>query len=295
MDFLEYTTYVSNKITPFMEQYLKEKEDLACTLKEAMIYGLTMGGKRLRPFLVFATARALGAKEEGLVYVASALECIHAYSLIHDDMPEMDNDLLRRGKPSVHAKFGPATALLAGDALQALAFEFLSHKDLQINDNVKVLMVQTLATKAGYEGMCGGQAIDLDSEHKQISIQRLEMLHRKKTGALIEASVLMGAYFANANENTINALKEFAKYIGLAYQVSDDILDIEGNSEKLGKKVGSDLDLDKSTYPKLMGLEESKVYEKELYHKAILALENIASADFSLLKDFAKFVIERDH
>lgn len=290
----EFAPFVQNRVTSFMDAYLAKFDDDALKLKEAMRYGLLLGGKRSRPLLVYATGLALGQKLEVLDYAAAAIECIHAYSLIHDDMPEMDNDKLRRGKPTVHCKFGQTTALLAGDALQSLGFEFISDPNSGFDQMKTAALMHILARGAGYRGMCGGQAIDLESEHKRISLDELKLLHSKKTGALIKAAVALGAVAANADENTLKHLDDYASYVGLGFQVWDDVLDVIGNTEIMGKTQGADQNLDKSTYPKLLGLKEAENFAKECADKACNALTNLAY-DTAILAQFAKFAVSRDH
>ncbi len=290
----EFAPLVQNRVTSFMDAYLAKFDDDALKLKEAMRYGLLLGGKRSRPLLVYATGLALGQKLEVLDYAAAAIECIHAYSLIHDDMPEMDNDKLRRGKPTVHCKFGQTTALLAGDALQSLGFEFISDPNSGFDPIKTATLMHILAKGAGYRGMCGGQAIDLESEHKSINLDELKLLHSKKTGALIKAAVALGAVAANADEHTLKYLDDYASCVGLGFQVWDDVLDVIGNTEIMGKTQGADQNLDKSTYPKLLGLKEAENFAKECADKACNALTHLAY-DTTILAQFAKFAVSRDH
>lgn len=295
MELKEFAGGVATRINAFMQSYIEKLDDAAPNLKEAMSYGLLLGGKRARPLLVYATGMAFDLSQDRLDYAAAAIECVHAYSLIHDDMPEMDNDKLRRGHETVHVKFSQTLALLAGDALQTLAFEFLSDKNSGLSDKSVAALTRILATKAGYTGMCGGQAIDLDSEGKHIPLEKLRVLHSKKTGALIRAAVLMGAYCSdNVTEDDIATLDEYAKWTGLAFQVWDDVLDVIGDTEVIGKTKGADISLDKSTYPSLMGLEKAKAYANECAQKAIEVLAKL-SVDTSLLEQFALFTVNRDH
>ena len=280
-----------------INQFLKAQLDLLPThqapLRDAMEYGLLLGGKRVRPFLVYTTGAMLGAPKAALDYAAAAIEAIHAYSLIHDDLPAMDNDDLRRGRPTCHIAFDEATAILAGDALQAFAFELLA-KAPEISSQQQILLVQTLAQASGATGMCLGQSLDLISEHKEISLAELELIHRNKTGALLNAALLLGflcsPHFADA------ALKQnlmaYGAAIGLAFQVQDDILDIEGNAEEIGKPVGSDLALDKSTYPKLLGLAGAKEKAQTLYQQALAQLADIPF-NSAPLENLAHFVVNR--
>lgn len=295
MELKDFAKDVASRVNAFMENYIKGFDDEAETLKESMAYGLLLGGKRARPLLVYATGLALGQSMDKLDYAASAIECIHAYSLIHDDMPEMDNDKLRRGRETVHVKFSQTVALLAGDALQTLAFEILSDSKSGLSDTAVANLVRVLASKSGYSGMCGGQAIDLASEGKHIPLEKLRVLHSKKTGALIRAAVLMGAYASeNVTAEQLKALDEYASYTGLAFQVWDDVLDVIGDTAVMGKTQGADISLDKSTYPSLMGLEKAKEFANECAHKAIDAL-NVLDIDTTILKEFALFTVSRDH
>lgn len=290
----EFAPWSQNRVTSFMDEYVSAFDDDAQDLKESMRYGLLLGGKRARPLLVYATGMALGQKPEVLDYAAAAIECIHAYSLIHDDMPEMDNDKLRRGKPTVHCKFGQTTALLAGDALQTLGFEFISDPKSGFAPKNVAALIHVLAKGAGYRGMCGGQAIDLHSEHKAISLEELKLLHSKKTGALIRAAVALGAIAADADKDTLKTLDDYAVNIGLGFQVWDDVLDVIGDTEIMGKTQGSDESLDKSTYPKLLGLEEAKAFAYECAAKACEALKSLPY-DTTILAQFANFAVSRDH
>lgn len=263
-------------------------------LIEAMSYAVLLGGKRVRPFLMYATGRMLGVPLEKLDCSAAAMEAIHAYSLVHDDLPAMDNDNLRRGKPTCHIAFDEATAILAGDALQTFAFELLSSDPL-LSATEKVAQIQWLAGSAGAKGMCLGQSMDLQSEHKMISLDALERIHRHKTGALILASVMMGFNLsAYAQDKAIGeALKQYAAAIGLAFQVQDDILDVIGESAKIGKTVGSDQALDKSTYPKLLGLDGAKQKAEQLYQTALLNLADLPF-DTTALRELAGFIVKRE-
>lgn len=263
-------------------------------LIEAMSYAVLLGGKRVRPFLMYATGRMLGVPLEKLDCSAAAMEAIHAYSLVHDDLPAMDNDNLRRGKPTCHIAFDEATAILAGDALQTFAFELLSGDPL-LSATEKVAQIQWLAGSAGAKGMCLGQSMDLQSEHKMISLDALERIHRHKTGALILASVMMGFNLSAYAENKSigEALKQYAAAIGLAFQVQDDILDVIGESTKIGKTVGSDQALDKSTYPKLLGLDGAKQKAEQLYQTALLNLADLPF-DTTALRELAGFIVKRE-
>ena len=295
VDLKEFAPKVVKRVNSIMENYLNSLDNAAPNLKAAMSYGLLLGGKRARPLLVYATGKAFGQSDDKLDYAAAAIECVHAYSLIHDDMPEMDNDKLRRGHETVHVKFSQTQALLAGDALQTLAFEILSDQNSQLSDKTVATLTRILATKAGYSGMCGGQAIDLDSEGKHIPLESLKLLHSKKTGALIRAAVLMGAYASErASSEEIAILDEYATKVGLAFQVWDDVLDVIGDTKVMGKTQGADISLDKSTYPALMGIEKAQQYAKDCANQAIEVVSKL-NADTSLLEQFALFTVTRDH
>ena len=284
---------IQHRIDAFLEAYFERIESHHAPLRDAMKYGVLLGGKRVRPFLVYATGKMLGANEQALDYAAAAIELIHAYSLIHDDLPAMDNDDLRRGHPTCHIQFDEATAILAGDALQSLAFEILTQTP-HISAAQKLALVQILAQASGAQGMCLGQSLDLISEHKQISLAELEQIHRNKTGALLGTALKLGFICSpqHADQNLEQTLTRYADAIGLAFQVQDDILDIEGDSAEIGKPVGSDLDLDKSTYPKLLGLAGAKQKAQDLYQQALSELEGIPF-DTGALRALAEFIITR--
>ncbi|WP_233749335.1 (2E,6E)-farnesyl diphosphate synthase [Ferrimonas balearica] len=272
-------------------------DDLPVTdrrLLDAMRYGTLLGGKRVRPFLVYATGTMLGAKEDDLDSLAAAVECIHAYSLIHDDLPAMDDDHLRRGQPTVHIAFDEATAILAGDALQGLAYELLAEAPLPVAlEGNRIAMLRSLARASGYQGMCGGQAIDLASTGKRIELDALQQLHRLKTGALIRSAVEMGSYgVADLPTEHRNALLRFAEAIGLAFQVQDDILDITADTEQLGKPQGSDQAADKSTFPALLGLDGARDAAQTLYQDALTALAELPY-NTEHLQAFARYIVER--
>ncbi|WP_261815792.1 (2E,6E)-farnesyl diphosphate synthase [Vibrio gallicus] len=263
-------------------------------LTQAMRYGLLLGGKRARPFLVYATGSIFNVELQHLDSPASAIECVHAYSLIHDDLPAMDNDELRRGQPTCHIKFDEATAILAGDALQTLAFTILCEGKLAPNaESQRIHMIQSLAKASGAAGMCLGQSLDLSAENKQIELDELQLIHRNKTGALIKAAVQLGALAAGElGIQYLPNLNNYAEKIGLAFQVQDDILDITGDTQTLGKPQGSDLALNKSTYPSLLGLEQAQQTANELFNQAIQALNEIPF-DTQILEQFASYVVER--
>lgn len=267
-------------------------------LFESMRYSLLAGGKRIRPVLLMAAGQAAQSEktqtpllEEAMMKVAAAIEMIHTYSLIHDDLPAMDNDDLRRGKPTNHKVFGEATAILAGDALLTEAFSVIA--SIQgVDAKILLEITRDIAEASGGRGMAGGQALDLQSEKKKISPAELETLHRHKTGCLIEVSVTSGAKLAGANPSHLAGIQKYGEAIGLAFQVADDILDIEGGTEELGKTAGSDVRKDKATYPSLLGMEASKKMAADLMQTALNALGNFDHrAD--LLREIARYIVVR--
>ncbi len=266
------------------------------TLTAACRYSLSNGGKRIRPALVMLTGEMLGANEADLIKVACAMECLHTYSLVHDDLPAMDDDALRRGKPTCHIQFDEATAILVGDALQSKAFELLSQDDyVALSPHSQLALINHFAKAAGVMGMCGGQALDIAATGQFRSLEALSHMHTLKTGALLEASVTLGALCApNVDEHTLKQLQVFAKDIGLAFQVQDDILDIEGDTSTLGKPQGSDEAANKATYPALLGLAGAKDKADALIKNALLALAQI-DADTARLELVANYIIKRDH
>ncbi len=269
--------------------------DAPAGLGQAMRYGVLDGGKRLRPLLVLATCDALRGEHAAALRAAVAVELIHAYSLVHDDMPCMDNDVLRRGKPTVHVRFGQAQAMLAGDAMQALAFEVLT-PDAGINPSLQARLVALLARAAGHAGMAGGQAIDLASVGHALDEAALMDMHRRKTGALLECSVMMGAACGGANTPTAAALARYGAAIGLAFQVVDDILDVTQASETLGKTAGKDLDHNKPTYVSVLGLPAARQRARALHRQAHEALDSAGlGAGAGWLASLADKVVEREN
>ena len=267
--------------------------DTPAGLGVAMRYGVLDGGKRLRPLLVLATCSVLGGSCEAAMRSAVAVELIHAYSLVHDDMPCMDNDVLRRGKPTVHVRFGEAQAMLAGDAMQALAFEVLTPEQ-GVEPALQARLVGLLARAAGHAGMAGGQAIDLASTGVALGEATLRDMHRRKTGALLQASVLMGAACGAPGSQAWQALSDYGAAIGLAFQVVDDILDVTQASETLGKTAGKDSDANKPTYVSVLGLEAARRHADELRGQAHEALARSGLADVALLEMLADKVVERE-
>ncbi|EKO3779546.1 (2E,6E)-farnesyl diphosphate synthase [Vibrio metschnikovii] len=263
-------------------------------LIEAMRYGLLLGGKRARPYLVYITGQMLGCQLTDLDTPACAVECVHAYSLIHDDLPAMDDDDLRRGKPTCHIKFDEATAILTGDALQTLAFTILAEGQLSTHGETnRIKMIQALAEASGAQGMCLGQALDLAAENRRITLDELETIHHNKTGALMRCAIRLGAMAAGQKGLAIlPQLDRYAAAVGLAFQVQDDILDIISDTETLGKPQGSDQQLHKSTYPALLGLEGAMNKAQVLLAEALEALQAIPY-NTEHLEEFARYVIER--
>ncbi len=268
--------------------------DAPAGLGEAMRYGVLDGGKRLRPLLVLAACHALEGAPEAAMRAAVAVELIHAYSLVHDDMPCMDNDVLRRGKPTVHVKYGEAQAMLAGDAMQALAFEVLT-PDTGVDPLLQARLVALLARAAGHAGMAGGQAIDLASVGRALGEGALRDMHRRKTGALLQASVLMGAACGRPGAQAWQALADYGAAIGLAFQVVDDILDVTQASATLGKTAGKDSDANKPTYVSVLGLESARRHAEDLRLQAQAALARSGLADTRLLATLADKVVEREN
>jgi farnesyl diphosphate synthase len=282
------------RINQFLAQKLAEQTINDKKLYDAMEYGLLIGGKRMRPYLAYITGECLHIELSDVDVIAASIECIHAYSLLHDDLPAMDDDNLRRGKPTCHIAFDEATAILAGDALQTLAFDILANQPLSDYAHSKrIRLIQQLVKAAGYQGMCGGQALDLAATNKRITLDELEFIHKLKTGALLQASILMVAECApNIKQNDLNNLADFAQCIGLAYQVRDDIIDITSSEQELGKPAGSDLAANKSTYPALLGLQGAQQKADQLYQQALQALANLPYNSDNLTS-FANFIINR--
>ena len=264
------------------------------SLHQAMRYAVLDGGKRLRPLLVLAAAELGKSVQAACEQAAAAVECIHVYSLVHDDMPAMDNDTLRRGKPTCHVRYGEATALLTGDALQTLAFELLSQTNGLPADR-QLHMIRTLAAASGSLGMAGGQAVDLDNVGKSLSQTELEAMHRLKTGALIRAAVLLGALSCpDLDDAALEKLDRYAACLGLAFQVVDDVLDCSADTTTLGKTAGKDAEADKPTYVKLMGLDAARRYAEELVAEALAQLQAFDERA-EHLRSLARFVTARSH
>lgn len=271
-----------------------ETDSASARLQQAMRYSVLGGGKRIRPALTLAAACAVGQNLDTALVPACAVELIHAYSLVHDDLPAMDNDELRRGRPTAHIAFDEATAILAGDGLQALAFEWLTEAP-DIDASARLAMMQELARASGHDGMVGGQAIDLESVGKSLTLAQLETMHRHKTGALIEASVRIGALTApGVNEQSLMALTRYAQALGLAFQVQDDLLDIEGDTETIGKPQGSDAARAKPTYPALLGLTGAREHLTTLLENALRNLQAFGP-EADPLRAMADYVVARTY
>lgn len=298
MDFARLLDVYQQQVNAALTRFIEPLPFQSSPLVNAMHYGALLGGKRLRPFLVYATGEMFHANPASLDAPAAAVECIHAYSLIHDDLPAMDDDALRRGQPTCHIKYGEDTAILAGDALQTLAFSILADEAMPgVSAEYRLMMLSELAKASGVAGMCGGQALDLAAEGKSVDLDQLEQIHRHKTGALIRSAVRLGALTAgDAGREALPLLDRYAEAIGLAFQVQDDILDVIGDTAVIGKRQGADQDLGKSTYPLLLGLESARAKARDLYQEALDALELLAAHSYNTtaLQALASFIIERD-
>jgi farnesyl diphosphate synthase len=293
----DFTAWVSARQSRFedvLKRLLPQADIAPQRLHAAMRYSVLEGGKRVRPLLAFAAGELGGAAPERVEIAAAAVELIHAYSLVHDDMPCMDDDVLRRGKPTCHVEYDEATALLVGDALQSLAFQLLSEHRLNDEAAKQLQMVKLLAVASGSRGMAGGQAIDLASVGKQLTLPELEQMHIHKTGALIRAAILLGAYCGNLNQAQLDKLDRYGKCIGLAFQVVDDVLDSEADTATLGKTAGKDADNDKPTYVTLLGATAAKKMAAELHSEALDALTEFG-ASAQRLRELADFIVMRKY
>lgn len=294
-DFTERLQIYQKSVETALDRWLPASAIQPEKLHEAMRYSVLGNGKRIRPVILYATGEAFGIDLGALDGPACAVEIIHAYSLIHDDLPAMDDDDLRRGRPTCHRAYDDATAILAGDALQALAFHILAHDpQITVNDHQRLGMIETLAIASGSRGMAGGQAIDLASVGKALSIAELENMHIHKTGALIRASAELGALsVADVDPELLKLISQYSKCIGLAFQIKDDILDIESDTETLGKPQGSDMAMNKPTYPNLLGLDGAKKAANDLHSKALKCLDAFdEKAD--MLRSIADYIVKRN-
>ncbi|ABI59745.1 MULTISPECIES: polyprenyl synthetase family protein [Nitrosomonas] len=293
-DFQLWTTERLALIESFLEQNLPATNCAPARLHEAMRYAVLNGGKRVRPLLSFAAGELSGADKTQVIAASAAVELIHAYSLVHDDLPCMDNDILRRGKPTCHIRYGEPTALLVGDSLQSLAFQLLAESALTEDPRTQLEMIRHLAFAAGSRGMAGGQAIDLDSVGKTLSLPELEFMHIHKTGALIRAAVILGARCGSRlNEDQFKQLDHFAKCIGLAFQVVDDILDAEASTAALGKTAGKDAENNKPTYVSILGIKQARELAHELQREASGVLDKFGPEALRL-QQITDFIVQRE-
>lgn len=294
MDLKDYLDKKRSIVETALVEFFPDPLGPAADLIRAMSYSLFAGGKRLRPILCITGAEAVGGNDTDVLPVACALELIHTYSLIHDDLPAMDNDDMRRGKPTNHKVFGEAAAILAGDGLLTQAFHLMTLVDLKekIEPRALLKVIGLIATAAGYDGMVGGQSVDIQLEGKEVDPPLVEFIHTHKTGALIAISVCSGAILGGGEEHHIEAISSYGRNIGLAFQISDDILDIEGDSQKMGKAVGGDAVKGKPTYPAVFGLGKSKDIQNDLIESAI---DSLKSFDHKAdpLRNIARYIIER--
>lgn len=290
---LKELTKIAKDTNSFLKTFVKTQKKTELIVP--MSYGLFSGGKKIRSKILKDIGYIFNVDYKNLIIIGSAVECIHAYSLIHDDLPSMDDDDLRRGRPTCHKKYDEATAILAGDALQALSFHILAEDEkIKVDCEQRLAMINTLAIASGSRGMAGGQAIDLASVGKSLNITELENMHLHKTGALIRASAELGALSAKkVDSDQLSRISEYAKCIGLAFQIKDDILDIESDTETLGKPQGSDMEQNKPTYPELLGLEGAKKAADDLYNKAIDCLD-VFDERADTLRAVADYIINRN-
>ena len=285
-----------NRVNAALDKYLPSEDPPEHNLAEAIRYSVIGGGKRIRPAMVYAAGEAMGVSTDLLDIPACAVEMIHAYSLIHDDLPAMDDDDLRRGRPTCHKAFDEATAMLAGDALQALAYEILAKDDHEeLTPEHRIAMLSLLTEASGAHGMAGGQAVDLASVGKQLTLQQLEHMHQLKTGALIRASILLGGMCKqDISEDELRMLSDYAHCIGLSFQIQDDILDVIGDTETLGKPQGSDQEQKKPTFPAILGLEESRQRAIQQHELALKILEPLDEKADSL-RQLSAYIVERQY
>lgn len=296
MDTLEvYLSQQQQRVEMALDRYLPSLDSYPPRLMDAMRYSVFAGGKRLRPILMLAATEAVGGETEAILPAACAIECVHTYSMIHDDLPAMDDDDLRRGKPTNHIVYGEAMAILAGDALLTHAFELLSRAPLVDRFSAPVLLQvhQCLARASGGFGMIGGQVIDLVSAGQEVDLATVEYIHRHKTAALIEASVVMGGLLGGGSDEEVQALRTYGHQIGWAFQIADDILDVEGDAAILGKAVGRDAELAKATYPAVLGVDVSRQHARELMEEGIDALD-VLRHDTGWLRQIASYIVSRN-
>ncbi|MBX7147802.1 polyprenyl synthetase family protein [bacterium] len=290
-DLLKYIARVNELVEGYMDAHMPAKNAFPPVIHESMRYSLFAGGKRVRPLLVIASAEACGGKAEQVLPIAAALEMIHTFSLVHDDLPAMDDDSLRRGKPTNHVVYGEATAILAGDGLIAQAFSVLTQLNGKINADCILPIINDIALATGSVGMVGGQVLDMQAEGKELTLDALKKLHSLKTGQLITVSVTSGAKAITADTKRLQMLEQYGQAIGLAFQIADDILDIEGG-EEIGKDIGSDAENNKMTYPKLLGLDGAKKEAKRVVDEALSCLAGFGE-EAEPLRALARYIIER--
>ena len=295
MSFKSSLKYRVDYIEKLLKEYMPEEKGYQKTIFEAMNYSLKAGGKRLRPILTLEACRIVGGNEEDVIPLAIAIEMIHTYSLIHDDLPALDNDDLRRGRPTNHKVYGDAMAILAGDGLLNYAFEIMLKSSIGKENPAKYLnAINEIAKSSGVYGIIRGQVVDIESEDKNIEMEKLDFIHLNKTAAIIVGCMRAGAIIGDATEEQLENITKYATNIGLSFQIADDILDITGDESKLGKKVGSDIDNNKSTYPSLIGLEKSKEIANDLINEAKTRISNI-KGDTEFLNDLAEYIVARDY
>jgi len=298
MDINRYLQEKKERVDSALEIYLPKKEEFTLNLHKAIQHSLFAGGKRIRPILSIASFEAVGGEGERILPFACALEMIHTYSLIHDDLPAIDNDDYRRGKPTCHKIFGEAIAILAGDGLLTEAFKLMTNqpaKDHPSSNRGLILdLINEVAQAAGVLGMVGGQVVDIESEGKAVDLPTVQYIHTHKTGAMILASVRVGAKLGGAKEEILKVLTRYGESLGLAFQIADDILNVEGKAALMGKKTGSDLSKGKATYPSVLGVEESKKRARELVHLAVDALKPLGP-EADPLREIARFVMAREY
>lgn len=294
---MEFKTVLKEKIDyieTLLNEYMPKEEGYQQTIMKAMNYSLKAGGKRLRPILTLESCKIVGGKEEDAIPFAMAIEMIHTYSLIHDDLPALDNDNLRRGKPTNHKVFGDGMATLAGDALLNYAFEVMLSSSINKKDSNKYLKaINEVAKHAGIYGMIGGQVVDVESENKIIDKDKLDFIHLNKTAAMIVGCMRAGAIIGGATEEELEKVTKYGKNIGLSFQIVDDILDITGDEEKLGKPIGSDIENHKSTYPSLLGLEKSREIARQLIEEGKSSIDGLSS-EIDFLNQLGDYIISRD-
>ncbi|HBG5277767.1 TPA: polyprenyl synthetase family protein [Clostridioides difficile] len=295
MEFKQCLKEKASFVEKVLKEYMPKEEGYQKTVIEAMNYSLSAGGKRLRPILTLEACKIVGGNEDEAIPFAIAIEMIHTYSLIHDDLPALDNDDLRRGRPTNHKVYGEAMGILAGDALLNYAFEVMLAGSINKENPEKYLKaINEIAKGAGIYGMIGGQVVDVESENKQIEKEKLDYIHMNKTAAMVVGCMRAGATIGGANSEQMEEITKYAKNIGLSFQIVDDILDIVGDEAKLGKKVGSDIENHKSTYPSLLGLDKSKEIAHNLIDEAKKSIEKL-SDDVDFLKGLAEYIIDREY